>query len=222
MKRLPYKNLTYISQPSIKHPTPSTMAHTMSFPDEIVFRIISFMDIDTRRSLGIYTKLKVPKSLQDLISATFQPGCVTSDLSDFSHINDDRVGNCYYKYIEFPGVCPCKKREMKCSYTICHEIYSDRVMYHIIHSKRIPSRKTVQQLLQEYDLYHTTGVRVPNTEDHCNNCETQWDLAYGYQSYKLKDVNRLQLFMQKYYDYVNYDEIFEMVHELYLDDMFAE
>lgn len=36
-------------------------------PNELIRKIISFMDIDTRRSLGIYTKLKIPQTLKDKI-----------------------------------------------------------------------------------------------------------------------------------------------------------
>lgn len=39
----------------------------ISLPNEIWFKIYSKMDIDTRRKLGIYVKLKVPDKLTNLL-----------------------------------------------------------------------------------------------------------------------------------------------------------
>lgn len=36
-----------------------------SLPIELQYKIISFLDIDTRRILGLYTKLKVPQELKN-------------------------------------------------------------------------------------------------------------------------------------------------------------
>lgn len=42
-----------------------------SFPRDVELKLISLMDIDTRRALGIYTKLHIPHSLQELFSSCF-------------------------------------------------------------------------------------------------------------------------------------------------------
>lgn len=42
-------------------------------PNDVAMRIISFMDIDTRRTLGIYTKLKIPVELEKKLSACIKP-----------------------------------------------------------------------------------------------------------------------------------------------------
>lgn len=39
-----------------------------SLPRDIEIKIASFMDIDTRRALGIYTSLKIPHTFQALLS----------------------------------------------------------------------------------------------------------------------------------------------------------
>lgn len=41
-------------------------------PRDIQLKLVSLMDIDTRRALGIYTKLKVPLALQQDISQCFE------------------------------------------------------------------------------------------------------------------------------------------------------
>lgn len=43
----------------------------MEFPKDINNIIARKLDIDTRRSLGIFTKIKCPKDLQEKISSTF-------------------------------------------------------------------------------------------------------------------------------------------------------
>lgn len=43
----------------------------MEFPRDINNVIVSKMDIDTRRALGVYTKLKLPPQLNTAISKTF-------------------------------------------------------------------------------------------------------------------------------------------------------
>ena len=40
----------------------------MEFPNDVVLKILSKLDIDTRRSLGVYTKLKIPQKLRNRIS----------------------------------------------------------------------------------------------------------------------------------------------------------
>lgn len=41
-------------------------------PRDIELKLISLMDIDSRRALGIYSKLNVPKGLQDKIKSSLQ------------------------------------------------------------------------------------------------------------------------------------------------------
>jgi hypothetical protein len=41
-------------------------------PREVVYKIISYLDIDTRQSLGIYTKLKIPNYITNKISRSFK------------------------------------------------------------------------------------------------------------------------------------------------------
>lgn len=43
----------------------------MEFPKDIQYQIVKKLDIDTRRTLGIYTKIKCPKSLEQKITCTF-------------------------------------------------------------------------------------------------------------------------------------------------------
>lgn len=44
----------------------------MEFPKDINNIIVRKLDIETRRALGIYTKLNCPKDMQEKISSTFQ------------------------------------------------------------------------------------------------------------------------------------------------------
>jgi hypothetical protein len=48
------------------------MGKGYDFPEDILNTIISKLDIDTRRSLGIYTRLKIPDELKVKISMTFK------------------------------------------------------------------------------------------------------------------------------------------------------
>lgn len=41
----------------------------IQLPREILNKIISFLDIDTRRSLGIYTKLKIPENIKNKLES---------------------------------------------------------------------------------------------------------------------------------------------------------
>ena len=43
----------------------------MEFPRDIEMHIIRKLDIDTRRNLGIYTKMNVPNEIKDAISKVF-------------------------------------------------------------------------------------------------------------------------------------------------------
>jgi hypothetical protein len=48
------------------------MTTTMrDIPRDIELKLVSLMNIDTRRALGIYTKLKVPLSIQTMVSQCF-------------------------------------------------------------------------------------------------------------------------------------------------------
>lgn len=40
-----------------------------NMPTEIQYKIIRYLDIDTRRILGLYTKLKIPESIVNTINA---------------------------------------------------------------------------------------------------------------------------------------------------------
>jgi hypothetical protein len=48
-----------------------TSSTPFCFPNDVVFKIVSKLDIDTRRSLGIYTKITVPSALANAISTSF-------------------------------------------------------------------------------------------------------------------------------------------------------
>ena len=41
----------------------------MEFPNDILLKIISYMDIDTRRSLGIFTKLHIPQKIKNTLTS---------------------------------------------------------------------------------------------------------------------------------------------------------
>lgn len=99
-------------------------------PDDVVKKIISKMDIDTRRSLNIYTKLKIPQDLQDKISACFLPideYIVTNEIMDVGQYNytayvvllkHKTVKSKYHKYCKY--------------YEIIHEVFEKDVVYRII------------------------------------------------------------------------------------------
>lgn len=42
----------------------------MELPNDIQLKIISKLDIDTRRALGIYSKLQIPKHIKDKLEKT--------------------------------------------------------------------------------------------------------------------------------------------------------
>lgn len=47
--------------------------HKLSdLPKELAFKIVSKLDIDSRRALGVFTNLKIPTHLQDRISRVLQ------------------------------------------------------------------------------------------------------------------------------------------------------
>ena len=59
------KTIYLLDEPEKK----TTMNH---FPREIVYKIFSKLDIDSRRALGIYTKLKPPADISEKISSSFR------------------------------------------------------------------------------------------------------------------------------------------------------
>lgn len=190
------------------------MAEAVILPKDVVFRIISFMDIDTRRSLGIYTKLKIPQALNDKISATFREVDVIDNYSEFSCDGSD--GDRYSVYIPYKGYCEELDMPMDCSYEICHEIFSERVFYHIIHHKYVFVGKTRADYARELaDYLDGTGPEPEHNPEH-EKYIVQWDYAYGYENGDLKDVLH-----DLDYDVLGYRE-FTRQFALHLDYLFAD
>ena len=44
----------------------------MEFPRDVMWRIVAKLDIDSRRNVGVYTKLRVPADLESKIAARYQ------------------------------------------------------------------------------------------------------------------------------------------------------
>lgn len=55
-------------------------------PPEIINKIISFLDIDTRRSLGIYTKLKIPEDIKNKLESIPKITDITIDNNPYYYI----------------------------------------------------------------------------------------------------------------------------------------
>jgi len=59
----------------------------MDLPNDVKFKIMGKMDIDTRRALGIYTKLRIPKNISDKINSVFirpDPLYISETIHSFS------------------------------------------------------------------------------------------------------------------------------------------
>lgn len=93
----------------------------MEFPRDVHNRIVSKLDIDTRRSLDIYVKLKVPQELQRKITKCFRP------IREYSSIDDDDYPfTAYVIEIVFRPV-----RTRYHIYQISHEIFENDVIYNM-------------------------------------------------------------------------------------------
>lgn len=97
----------------------------MELPRDVHNKIISNLDIDTRRSLDIYIKLTIPKNLQDKITKCFRPIlCYVMDHEEeypykayVIEVIHKPVRTLYHKYIKY--------------YQISHEIFEKDVIYNI-------------------------------------------------------------------------------------------
>jgi hypothetical protein len=62
----------------------------VELPNEIQFKIIKKLDIDTRRSLGIYTKLKIPNKLLIIFNNICRK---IKNTSSYSQLNINNIYN---------------------------------------------------------------------------------------------------------------------------------
>ncbi len=72
-------------------------------PKDVVYKIISYMDIDTRRSLDIYTKLKPPVGISQKISNSFKEIQYTEFQTDKTYyitlkLNTETTSNAIIQY----------------------------------------------------------------------------------------------------------------------------
>lgn len=99
------------------------------FPSDVHNKIISKLDIDTRRSLNIYIKLRIPQKLQDKITKCIRP------ISCYILLDEELdIGN--YPYRAY--VIEVKHKPVKTKYhvytkyyQISHEVFEKAVIYNI-------------------------------------------------------------------------------------------
>lgn len=104
----------------------------VNFPSEIINKIISKLNIDTRRSLGIFVKLKIPEELKLKLDKVCNQQII------YQYINNyQKRGPCYIYTIclTIRKYHKNNKSYIK-SYNILHEIYNFGTLYFIYPSLR--------------------------------------------------------------------------------------
>lgn len=93
--------------------------------NELVHKIISFMDIDTRRSLGIYTKLKIPQTLKDKIKF--------KEIKKYDSESSHSIGYLHTTYNVKVNILTEITRTTRIvyNYYIYHNFYKEGVLYTI-------------------------------------------------------------------------------------------
>lgn len=125
----------------------------IQLPNDVVIRIVSFMDIDTRRSFGIYSKLTVPVDLAVKISTCYQQVQVTHNENIYG-----TNGDSYWISLNISG---------SCVYDISHDIYQGRTIYYIIHHRF--SRFSNNMFQTEKYFYGYDTKLVKNAEFYMNS-----------------------------------------------------
>lgn len=69
----------------------------VDIPREVVYKIYSKLDIDSRRAIGIYTKLKLPPGLVDKITRSF---ILCKMPEDATSVNEKALVNLQFPYFD--------------------------------------------------------------------------------------------------------------------------
>lgn len=193
----------------------------MALPRELVFRIISFMDIDTRRSLNIYTKLNVPDPLKQRIMSCFRK-INTSDHDEYRE--DEPVADegeyitsskSYFISLDINGKTS-QNIPMNCCYVIVHTFCPRGVMYEIHHHRRVKSKYTHAQILDSMLSVMNGGPNL--TEDDHDRSENEVNqYTFGYEDGGLRNPDWTEWQVAKYNEIPEYSPT---EYALYLDYLF--
>lgn len=157
----------------------------MPLPNDVVLRIISFMDIDTRRSLGIYAKLNVPDDLKSRITSCFREIEIYADHVDYNtaeEIENDESCTTYFVMLPFQGYSS-RKNPMNCYYAIAHTFGSRGVFYNVEHARCFIPKHSQDEMMMHVEM-HGFASLVEIEPDIKENKNTQY--AYGYKNGKVK------------------------------------
>lgn len=149
------------------------------FPRDVHNKIISKLDIDTRRSLGIYVKLKVPQSLIDKLTNVYNRTIYDKIINDGYGTNGRSYGiDISFRILETQNYIFTKR------ISIIHHIFDEGTLYYVYQTcmnKRKDGISHVLRYLNGDDI----NDEYYEVIDQIN--EDYFHLYYGYKDGKLRD-----------------------------------
>ena len=119
-----------------------------ALPRDIIIRIIRFMDIDSRRALGVYCKLQVPYHISEAIENI--PRINQSLTYCFVEIGPYKLLHSY-KNVRFENIHVWFVEHTKCNFETMQRI---KIIYHDQKPFHELTCEAYQALLRERQTYH--------------------------------------------------------------------